>query len=80
MGVLDFTIRVKLSFDGINQLQNEYNASDLFRTAFLFGVYPDREQEYGAYISVLIDNFLPAITVVYEFLSRANGLNGEIYI
>lgn len=70
MGMESFYINLRINKEEAVTLLEEYHANNLYQNAFSFSLYKDdSNSEFGACITSLIDNFLPANCMIYKFLS-----------
>ena len=65
MGSWNFFIELKVESTELNVLTNAY-INSIYQKAFYFGI---SENTYNVGISSVMDNFLPANHLIYEFLS-----------
>ena len=79
MGVFDFIIDIKTEEEIICFFNKEYGRNSLYQRAFYFNSFADNEDtKFNAGISSVLDNFLPANHLIYNFLSSAESK--QIYI
>ena len=70
MGIWNFYIDVKCCPEFIDFLEKEYRNNSFYQRCFHFSRLPDGwSQDYSGGISSVIDNFLPANHLIYNFLS-----------
>lgn len=77
MGAFNFYLDIKIAQNAVNDVAEAYQRNSLYVRAFHFGVVSNSEEEkYNAGISALLDNFLPATMLIYEFLAAVRQING----
>lgn len=76
MGCFDFYIELKIELNDANILLQEFKSNDLYKEAFHYGIFVEwLNSEFNAGISSKIDNFLPANTLIFRFLSLLKETN-----
>lgn len=81
MGSFNFFINLKLDNDSLAILDDKYKTNSLYQAAFYYGkTLGDKNNGYNAGISSVIDNFIPANRLIYNFLSTIKFGNASIFI
>lgn len=81
MGAWDFFVDIKVTPDDAKRLLQEYNSNKLYQSIFHFGIDSEwLDGEYNAWISSVIDNFLPANHLTFRFLSEIKENTGSFPI
>jgi len=81
LGVWDFHINLKIGTNDANSLLKVYNSNELYQSAFHYGIVVEwLENEYNVGISSVIDSFLPANSLIFQFLSTSSGEHPNYYI
>lgn len=81
MGACDFYISLKIEEDAANQLLKTYSRNELYKSAFYYGIAVEQvENKYIAGISSVIDSFLPACSLIFQFLLTGIGENPHFYV
>lgn len=83
MGTWNYSIELKLDISSVERLMQEYHKDSAYQTAFSFSLKPDGDTKYNAVFMSIVDNFLPANYLFFDFLSispqnvvpmRSNGV------
>ena len=76
MGSWHYYIDIKVDEKTLNEMILEYEQNQIYRQVFFFGKRENEcEKEYNAGIVSLIDNFMPANYLIYDFLSNYRNRN-----
>ena len=71
MGSWNYYIEIKIDGQTLNRMISEYKQHQTYQEVFYFGKSEDGCSEgYSAEIISIIDNFLPANHLIYNFLSK----------
>ena len=69
MGALNFSIECCVSLENVKILFKEYEGKNIYQKAFSFNSFDENISNYDVGIIAMLDNFLPACSLIYKFLS-----------